>query len=154
MQIVSGSVGKENVHFQAPPRERLNREMKNFLTWWEKSLGDTEGFLRAVIAHFWFVTIHPFEDGNGRIARVLTDMALAQDEKLPVRFYSLSSQIMEERSAYYDILERSQKRRDDITAWIEGFLGCLIRSMEKSGKIIAKVLTKTKNFGKDTAKPL
>src|SRR3989338_2311787 len=100
MQVVSGSIGKEKVHYQAPPAEKLDEEMKDFLIWWEKSNGTMEGFLRAAIAHFWFVTIHPFDDGNGRIARALTDMALAQDEKLDMRFYSLSSQIMEERGNY------------------------------------------------------
>src|SRR3989338_10756913 len=98
MQVVSGSIGKEKVHYHAPSAERLDKEMKDFLDWWEKSNGTIEGFLRAAIAHFWFVTIHPFDDGNGRIARALTDMALAQDEKLDMRFYSLSSQIMEERN--------------------------------------------------------
>lgn len=142
MQVVSGALGREKVHFQAPPHERLDEEMKNFLSWWEKNLADTEGFLRTAIAHFWFVTIHPFDDGNGRIARVLTDMALAQDEKLQVRFYSLSSQIMEERNDYYDILEKSSKAGSDLTAWLEWFLGCLIRAMEKSETIIAKVLAK------------
>ncbi|MBI5024729.1 MAG: Fic family protein [Candidatus Omnitrophica bacterium] len=142
VQVVSGPVGRERVHFQAPPGERVDQEIKSFLLWWEKSPGNTEGFLRAAIAHFWFVTIHPFEDGNGRIARALTDMALAQDEKLPVRFYSLSSQIMEERNAYYAVLEKCSKGGRDITAWLEWFLGCLIRAMERSETIIAKVLAK------------
>lgn len=144
MEVVSGPVGREKVYFQAPPGKVLNEEMKNFLNWWEKGFGKTEGFLRAGIAHFWFVTIHPFDDGNGRITRALTDMALAQDEKLPIRFYSVSSQIMEERNMYYDALEKSQKGDQDITAWLRWFLGCLIRSMEKSETIIAKVLAKTK----------
>lgn len=142
VQVVSGPVGRERIHFQAPPGERVDQEIKNFLVWWEKSPGNTEGFLRAAIAHFWFVTIHPFEDGNGRVARALTDMALAQDEKLPARFYSLSSQIMEERNAYYAVLEKCSKGGSDITAWLEWFLGCLIRAMERSETIIAKVLAK------------
>lgn len=142
MRVVSTMAGKEKVHFQAPPNERLDEEIKNFLSWWKKSLGNTEGFLRSAIAHFWFVTIHPFEDGNGRITRVLSDMALAQDEKLKVRFYSLSSQIMEERNAYYDILEKRQKGTSDITEWIVWFLSCLIRAMEKSETLITKVLAK------------
>lgn len=142
VQVVSGPVGKEKVHFQAPPSERLDREMKNFLNWWGKSLGNSEGFLRAGIAHLWFVTVHPFDDGNGRITRALTDMALAQDEKLAVRFYSVSSQIMEERKAYYDALGNASKGTGDITAWLEWFLGCLLRAMEKSETIIAKVLAK------------
>ncbi|MCD6388739.1 MAG: Fic family protein [Desulfobulbaceae bacterium] len=142
MEVVSGSVGREKVHFQAPPGEVLNEEINKFLHWWKQSSGKTEGFLRAGTAHFWFVTIHPFDDGNGRITRVLTDMALAQDEKLQMRFHSLSSQIMEERNAYYDMLEKSQKGDCDITEWLNWFLGCLIRSMEKSEMIIAKVIAK------------
>lgn len=148
MQVVSGFVGREKVHFQAPPSEKINKEIKSFLSWWKNSLGKTEGFLRAGIAHFWFVTIHPFDDGNGRITRVLTDMALAQDEKLQMRFYSLSSQIMEERNAYYNILEESQKGEQDITLWLKWFLGCLIRSMERSEIIIAKVFVKAEFWQK------
>lgn len=142
MQVVSGSVGKEKVHYQAPPADRLDKEMKDFLNWWEKSKGPMEGFLRAAIAHFWFVTVHPFDDGNGRIARALTDMALAQDEKLEMRFYSLSSQIMEERNDYYDVLEKSSKGRSDLTAWLAWFLGCANRAMQKSERIIGNVLAK------------
>ncbi len=142
IEVVSGSVGRKKVHFQAPPSEVLNEEMNKFLHWWEKSLDQTEGFLRVGIAHLWFVTIHPFDDGNGRVTRALTDMALAQDEKLKMRFYSLSSQIMEERNAYYDILEKSQKGDGDITEWLNWFFGCLIRSIEKSETIVAKVIAK------------
>ncbi|MCK5015064.1 MAG: Fic family protein [Candidatus Omnitrophica bacterium] len=144
MEVLSGPVGKEKVHFLTPPSKVLNEEAKNFLNWWKNSFGQTEGFLRAGVAHFWFVTIHPFDDGNGRITRALTDMALAQDEQLSIRFYSFSSQILEERSAYYDILEKSQKGNRDITAWLKWFLGCLIRSMEKSETLISKVLVKAK----------
>ena len=142
VQVVSGPVGRERVHFQAPPKERLDSEIKGFLSWWEKSLWKEEGFLRAGVAHFWFVTVHPFDDGNGRVTRALTDMALAQDEKSQVRLYSFSSQIMEERHAYYDVLEKCSKAGLDITEWLEWFLGCLIRAMEKSEIIIAKVLAK------------
>lgn len=143
MEVLSGPVGKERVHFEAPPNQILDGEMKNFLEWWKKSLGKVEGFLRAGVAHFWFVTIHPFDDGNGRITRALTDMALAQDEKLPIRFYSFSSQILEERDDYYNVLERSQKGDMDLTEWLKWFLACLMRSMEKSETIIAKVLVKS-----------
>ena len=142
VQVVSGPVGRERVHFQAPPEGRLDDEIKNFLVWWEKSLKTQEGFLRAGIAHFWFVTIHPFEDGNGRLTRALTDMTLAQDEEMRIRFYSFSSQIMEERNAYYDVLEKCSHNGRDITKWLEWFLGCLIRAMEKSETIIAKILAK------------
>lgn len=142
MQVVSGAVGKEKVHYQAPPSEKLDKEMREFLIWWDNSNGTVEGFLRAAIAHFWFVTIHPFDDGNGRIARVLTDMALAQDEKLQMRFYSFSSQIMEERGDYYDVLEKCSRGKSDITAWLSWFLGCLMRAMEKSEMLIVNVLAK------------
>ncbi len=153
MQVVSGPVGKEKVHYQAPPVEKIDQEMNEFLDWWSKSNGVMEGFLRAAISHFWFVTIHPFDDGNGRIARVLTDMALAQDEKLQMRFYSLSSQIMEERSDYYDVLEKCSKGTVDITAWLEWFLGCSVRAMQKSETIIGNVLAKAdfwKKYGQTT----
>ncbi len=109
MQVVSGPVGRETVHYEAPPGERVEREMKRFLSWWKTSRNHEDGLLRAGVAHFYFVTIHPFEDGNGRIARALTDMALAQDEPCSTRYYSLSSQIMNDRKAYYAVLEASQK---------------------------------------------
>jgi len=142
MQVVSGSVGKERVYYEAPPADRMDREMKNFFNWWNKSKGKVEGIVRAGIAHFWFVTIHPFDDGNGRIARALTDMALAQDENLKMRFYSLSSQIMEERSFYYDVLEKSSKGKSDLTAWLTWFMDCSYRAMQKSETIIGNVLAK------------
>ncbi|MEI6438510.1 MAG: Fic family protein [Candidatus Omnitrophota bacterium] len=142
VQVVSGPVGREKVHFQAPPASAIDEEIRGFLHWWEKDSADVEGFLRAGIAHFWFVTIHPFDDGNGRVTRALTDMALAQDELLPMRFYSLSSQIMEERNGYYDVLEKSSKGSGDISLWLEWFLGCLTRAMERSEVTIARVLAK------------
>ena len=142
MQVVSGPVGREKVHFEAPPADRIGEEITRFLSWWEASLDNTEGLLRAGIAHFRFITIHPFEDGNGRIARALTDMALAQDERLSTRFYSLSAQIMAERDQYYKILEQCQKGDDDITAWLLWFLGCLERAVKNSETLISKVLAK------------
>lgn len=142
MQVVSGPVGREKVHFEAPPADRIGEEITRFLSWWEASLDNTEGLLRAGIAHFRFITIHPFEDGNGRIARALTDMALAQDERLSKRFYSLSAQIMAERDQYYKILEQCQKGDDDITAWLLWFLGCLERAVKNSETLISKVLAK------------
>jgi len=142
MQIVSGSIGKERIHYEAPPADRLDKEMKSFFNWWSKSEGTVEGFVRAGIAHFWFVTIHPFDDGNGRVARALTDMALAQDEKLHMRFYSLSSQIMEERNSYYDVLEKNSKGTNDLTPWLTWFLDCSYRAMQKSERIIGDVLAK------------
>ena len=116
MQVVSGGMGKEVLHFEAIPSSRVRKEMDQFLSWWNSSLNEIDGLLRAGVAHFYFVTIHPFEDGNGRIARALTDMALAQDEKISTRFYSLSSQIMQERKSYYDVLERCQKGEAKITS--------------------------------------
>lgn len=143
MRVVSGPVGREKVHFEAPPGEKVEAEMKEFLDWWQSSLKTTDGILRAGLAHFYFVTIHPFEDGNGRIARALTDMALAQDEKLSIRYYSLSSQIMEERKEYYDILEScSKSNTTDVTKWLVWFLECFKRAIQRSDKIIGKVLAK------------
>lgn len=143
MQVVSGGIGKEHIHFEAVPGQSVEKEMEQFLGWWEKSKGQEDGLVRAGIAHFYFVTIHPFEDGNGRIARALTDMALSQDEKLPIRFYSLSSQIMKDRKEYYDILERCQKGDVDITAWLSWFLGCYTRALDSAIKAVTKVFAKT-----------
>ena len=135
MQVVSGSMGKKHVHFEAPPPQILDSEMFQFIHWWNTN-HDIDGILRAAIAHFWFVTIHPFEDGNGRIARALTDMALAQDEKTGKRLYSLSSQINKEKTSYYDILENTQKGTVDLTDWFIWFLHMYIRSIENSCKKI------------------
>ncbi|MBI3323542.1 MAG: Fic family protein [Candidatus Omnitrophica bacterium] len=142
MQVVSGALGREKVHYEAPPGGTVPKEMGRFLSWWKTSRSREEGLLRSGLAHFYFVTIHPFEDGNGRIARALTDMALAQDEKLPTRYYSLSSRIMEERDDYYSVLEKSQKEGGNVTGWLEWYLGCYVRAVEKAGELIADVLAK------------
>ena len=142
MQVVSGPVGREKVHFEAPPSDKVALEVRKFISWWEKESIPMDGLLRAGIAHFRFITIHPFEDGNGRIARALTDMALAQDEKLTTRFYSLSSRIMLERDDYYNVLERCQKGNEDITRWLKWFLCCFQRAVEDSQTLILKVLAK------------
>lgn len=142
MQIVSGPIGKEKVHFEALPRERLDEEMKLFLKWWNSSWGSLDGILRAAEAHLRFVTIHPYEDGNGRLARALTDMALAQDEKLNVRFYSVSSEIMKARNEYYKILEDTQRYRADVTQWYLWFIKCVSASIEHSQDIIAGVFAR------------
>jgi Fic family protein len=142
MQVISGPIGHETVHFEAPSSNSIPNEISRFLGWWEESRGNTEGLLRAAIAHFWFVTIHPFEDGNGRIARALTDMAVAQDDRQSIRYYSLSSQIMAEREAYYDVLERCQKGSGDITEWLTWFLGCFYRAINRSETLLATVLDK------------
>jgi Fic family protein len=133
MRVVSGPIGKERVHYEAPPAKRLDREMADFVHWWHSwSLQEIDGLVRAGVAHFWFVSIHPFEDGNGRIARAITDMALAQDEELDLRLYSMSAQIVDERDDYYKVLERNQKGDGDVTDWLVWFLGCLERSMRRA----------------------
>ncbi|MBL7068868.1 MAG: Fic family protein [Candidatus Omnitrophica bacterium] len=142
MQVVSGPVGRQKVHFEAPPAAMVSSEMSNFIKWWEKDSKKLDGLLRAAVAHFYFVTIHPFEDGNGRIARVLTDMALAQDENLSKRYYSLSARIMAEREAYYNILEKCQKGSLNITEWLLWFLECYCRAIDYSEGAISKVLQK------------
>lgn len=139
MRVVSGPIGRERIHYEAPPSEVLGAEMQRFFIWWDQSKGNVEGIIRAAVAHLWFVTIHPFDDGNGRIARVLTDMALAQDDKQHHRYYSLSSQIMTDRESYYTILENAQKGTSDITAWLSWFLGCFARAIERSETILAGV---------------
>lgn len=143
MRVVSGPVGREKTHYEAPPGEKVAKEMRQFFSWWNSSLKNEDGLLRAGMAHFYFVTLHPFEDGNGRVARALTDMALAQDENLGTRFYSLSSQIMEEREKYYRVLEECSKG-EDITGWLTWFLECYKRAVEGAGKILANVLEKAR----------
>jgi len=142
MQVVSGRTGRETIHYEAPPSERVDPEVTLFLRWWRKPQEDLDGIIRAAIAHFWFVTIHPFEDGNGRLARALTDMALAQDDRQTRRYYSLSTQINSEKESYYEALEQAQKGDTDITAWLLWFLGCYRRGIETSEKKIALVLDK------------
>lgn len=143
MQVRSGAVGRERVHFEAPVAERLDREVQVFLDWFN---GDTEAdwVVKAGIAHLWFVTVHPFEDGNGRIARAIADLALARSEQNSQRFYSLSAQIRVERAGYYKILEKTQKGTMDITAWMDWFLGCLGRAIEGAQTIIGSVLSKAR----------
>ena len=143
MQVVSGSMGRERVHYEAPSANRLPEEMRAFLGWFN-GIDPLDGVLRAAIAHLWFVTVHPFEDGNGRIARALSDLSLARSEKSPQRFYSMSAQIRKERDAYYDILEKTQKGSLDITPWLEWFLGCLERAFESAETILASVLSKSR----------
>lgn len=142
MQIVSGPIGKEKVHFEALPRQRLDREVRLFLKWWNSSSGSMDGVLRAAAAHLRFVTIHPYEDGNGRLARALTDMALAQDEKMKIRFYSVSSEIMRARNEYYKILEGAQRLRVDVTEWYLWFIKCVAAAIEHSRDIIANVFAR------------
>jgi Fic family protein len=143
MQVVSGPIGKERVHFEAPAADRVGDEMKKFLEWFEKD-GSTDLVLKAGVAHLWFVTIHPFDDGNGRIARAIADMVLARSERSPQRFYSMSAQIRQERKTYYEILEATQRGELDITRWLEWFLECLGRAFERAETILATVLNKAR----------
>ena len=143
MQVVSGAIGKENVHYEAPVADRLRDEMRRFLEWFEKD-SSTDLVLKAGVAHLWFVTIHPFDDGNGRIARAIADMVLARSERSPQRFYSMSAQIRQERKAYYEILEATQKGELDITVWLEWFLDCLGRAFDQAETILATVLNKAR----------
>lgn len=139
MQVVSGPYGRERVHFTAPAAERVPQEMTAFLKWFNSDHGD-DPVLVAAIAHLWFATIHPFDDGNGRIARVITDMQLARSEKSTQRFYSMSAQIRRQRSDYYAILESTQKGNLDITPWLSWFIDCLGESITHSEEALASVL--------------
>ena len=143
MQVTSGAMGKETVHFDAPDFEKVPKEMKSFLEWMETER-DIDPVLKAAVAHLWFVTIHPFEDGNGRIARAIADLQLARADESTQRFYSMSAQIQAERNAYYDILEATQKGDLDITPWLEWFLATLMQSMDQTEETIALTLTRTK----------
>lgn len=143
MQVVSGPMGREKVHFEAPEAKRLDGEMAAFLAWFNAA-GTMDAVLKAAVAHFWFVTIHPFEDGNGRIARAIADLSLARADGTADRFYSMSSQIEAERKEYYRRLESSQRGDVDITAWMEWFVGCLGRAIEGADSTLAAVLRKAR----------
>lgn len=141
MQVVSGPMGKEKVHFEAPNSDLLDKEMTRFIQWFNQK-DKIDLVLKASMAHLWFVTIHPFDDGNGRITRALTDMLLAQADKSNQRFYSMSAQIRIERKQYYEILEKTQKGDLNITNWIKWFLQCLINALNSTEEILVKVLFK------------
>jgi Fic family protein len=143
MQVVSGPIGREKVHYEAPPAERVSDEIENFLRWFEQP-GDIDPLLIAGLAHFWFVTIHPLDDGNGRIARAIADMALARSEKTSQRFYSMSAQIRREHKDYYDTLEWTQKGDLDVTRWHDWFLNCLGRAIEGAQEALGTVLEKAR----------
>lgn len=143
MQVVSGSFGREKVHFEAPHAGRLSKEMSVFLDWFENEKG-LDPVLKAGIAHFWFVTLHPFEDGNGRIARAIADMALARADKTPFRFYSMSTQIEAERKTYYRELEAQQRGTVSITLWLQWFLECLGRAISNAEILLHAVIYKAK----------
>ena len=146
MQVVSGRIDRPRVHFEAPPREGLEEQLEQFLQWFEASQHQTalDPMLRAGIAHFWFVTLHPFDDGNGRLTRTITDLALAQGEAQAIRFYAMSASILDDRSGYYRVLESSQKASLDITEWLTWFLQTLLRSLQQAITRIESVLGKTR----------
>lgn len=143
MEVVSGPVGKEHVHYQAPPAPRIDGDMRAFLEWFNAN-AVIDPVLKAGLAHLWFVTIHPFDDGNGRIARAIADMSLARSEHSPQRFYSMSAQIRQERNTYYEFLEETQKGTMNITLWMEWFLGCLGRAIDGAHTTLAAILTKAR----------
>lgn len=153
MRVVSGPIGKQKVHFQAPEASRLEEEMQAFLKWFENG-HEIDPVLKAGIAHLWFVTVHPFEDGNGRIARAIGDMALARADATQDRFYSLSSQIEAERKDYYDQLEKQQRSTLDITKWLKWFLDCLGRAVSSSETTIGNVLFKAQLWDTINQRPV
>ncbi|MBU1085852.1 MAG: Fic family protein [Candidatus Beckwithbacteria bacterium] len=144
MQVISGAIGKEKVHYQAPEATTILKEIELFLNWWQESKHTTDGIIRAGIAHFYFITLHPFDDGNGRIARALTDMALSQDDKLAKRYYSLSNEIINQKQKYYQILEQSQKGNLDITDWLIWFIKCFSSALDTSEDLLINIFQKTK----------
>lgn len=144
MQVVSGPIGKGTLHYEAPPAGDVEGMVEEFLEWFRTSEGTLDGLVRAAVAHFWFVSIHPFQDGNGRIARTIADLALAQDENSDCRLYSMSAQIEAERNDYYDVLERTQKGDGDITEWIVWFLECFKRAILRSEVEVHKAADKAR----------
>lgn len=141
------------MHYEAPEANRLKKEMTTFLKWFAEG-PDMDLVLKAGVAHLWFVTIHPFDDGNGRIARAIADMALARSERIPQRFYSMTAQIQQERNAYYDMLERTQRGSMEITAWLEWFLACLGGAIDRADSTLAIVLHKARFWESVAAVPI
>lgn len=153
MQVVSGAMGKEKVHFEAPDADRLEEEMRQFINWFNEDK-QMDPVIKAGIAHLWFVTVHPFDDGNGRIARAIADMQLARADESAQRFYSMSAQIRKERKEYYEILESTQKGSMNITNWLDWFLQCLDRALEASSETLASVLKKASFWEKHATNSL
>ena len=153
MQVVSGPIGREQIHYEAPAAAKLAGEMKTFLGWFDQKDG-IDPVIKAGMAHLWFVTLHPFEDGNGRMARAIADMQLARAENSPQRFYSMSAQIRAQRNAYYEILESTQKGDLDITAWLLWFLACLNEAFDHAETLLAGVLAKADFWERHRDKPL
>jgi Fic family protein len=143
MQVISGALGKEKVHFEAPAANKLNSEMTDFMKWFNTK-HDVDPVLKAALAHLWFITLHPFEDGNGRIARAITDMQLARSDESAQRFYSMSAQIRLQRTQYYDMLEKTQQGTLDVTRWIQWFLQCLMAALLATDDTLDDVLRKAK----------
>jgi Fic family protein len=153
MQVVSGPIGKEEVHYEAPPAGRLPGEMAGFLNWFNRET-TIDPVIKAGVAHLWFVTLHPFDDGNGRIARAIADLQLTRSENDAQRFYSMSAQIREERDEYYEILKKTQRGTLDVTPWLEWFLRCLSRAIARSGETSAGALKRARFWEKLDAFPL
>lgn len=153
MQVVSGGVGHQRIHYQAPPAAQVEAEMAAFLAWFNEA-PEIDGIVHAALAHLWFVTIHPFDDGNGRIARALADMSLARSENSPDRFYSLSSQIRRDRSDYYGSLERTEMGDLDVTAWLSWFIDCFSKALDAADQACAGVLRKADFWQRHSLTPL
>ncbi|MEW5992799.1 MAG: Fic family protein [Pseudomonadota bacterium] len=153
MQVVSGPIGRQRVHFEAPPADRLEVETNRFLEWVNAESGDPP-LIKAGLAHLWFVTLHPFDDGNGRIARAIGDLLLARADGSPQRFYSLSAQIQRERKAYYDILERTQKGTLDVSEWLAWFLDALHRTVDQAQHTLDAVLAKARFWQRFAGTPM
>jgi len=154
MRVVSGRFGRERVHFEAPPRERLEAELERFLGWFDAPPEGLDGLVRAGLAHLWLVTLHPFEDGNGRIARAVTDMALCQDEGSPVRAFSLSARIVEVREDYYRVLEETQRGGMEVTAWLGWFLEQVEAAARESEAVVARIVAKARFWVRHRDTPL
>jgi Fic family protein len=151
--VVSGPIGRQRVHFEAPPAERLARETKRFLDWVNRTAGEPP-LIKAGLAHLWFVTLHPFDDGNGRIARAIGDLMLARADGSPQRFYSLSAQIEREREAYYEVLVRTQKGTLDVTAWLAWFLDALHRAVDQAQHSLDRVLARARFWRRFAETPM
>ncbi len=147
MQVISGPMGKERMHFQAPPAVEVKSEMNEFLNWFNRDTNQ-DMVIKSAIAHFWFIIIHPFDDGNGRIARAISDLMLARSDNSSQRFYSLSNQILQERNVYYETLQKVQHKDGDITDWLSWFLNCLFRALESTENKIERVLHKAEFWDK------
>lgn len=152
MQVVSGPIGRQKVHFEAPAANLVRKEMREFIKWFEQTTDNK--IIKSGIAHLWFVTVHPFEDGNGRIARAIADLLLARSDDTTERFYSMSSQICAERKTYYEILERTQKNSLNITKWLEWYLACLDRAIETAQTVQDSVINKAHFWDKVEKTPL